>query len=195
MNDTLSSISEVALDPGIALVMAGIVMALATGLIGSLVLFLSTKRDMQRSFRRQRRKTEQTMLGFKDQFLELNQAQAEAFQRQLDQRLPKSHGPAGAAAFPVERRPLQRTLALSQRAQALRGLRSGESHEAIAKRISIPRCEVELLARVDQFLNTRGNEATVQTPAVETGVSLPAAPMATQEPPPQTRRAVAGSGS
>jgi hypothetical protein len=101
---------------------------LAAGLLSTLALFLTLKRDMVRAQARQKRRFEQMMM-----------------------RLEEAERPQRAAKDPAITSvpgPLRGGLNLNKRVHAMRMLRRGEDVAHVAAALGVPSKEVELLVRV-----------------------------------------------
>ena len=118
---------------------------LALGLMASLALFVSVKRDLRAQARRENRRLEGAL-------------------RQM-QEAPRAATPPplpAPAAEPVYIPLAPRSgLNLSRRVQATRLLRRGEGVEHVAAALSIPRREVELLIRVEEMVAKYGAGARI----------------------------------
>lgn len=151
------------------IVLAGIVLALVIGLIGTLVLFLSVKREARRLLLRERRRTDR-------QLQELRQSSGNAYCDQQAVRETRLHPgftgrlPAmvGDPALPRTSEEFSEEMGLAQRAQALKRLRAGEPPDDVARQVGAPLCEIQLLARVEQHLGglreSRNTEPTTIAP-------------------------------
>ena len=102
--------------------------AVALGLAVTLVLFISLKAELHRTTRRERRRVDEALARLE----EAQEVPAEA-----------------APAAPVS------GINLNRRVQALRLLRKGEDVSRIAAILGVPRSEVELLVRVQNYVNER----------------------------------------
>jgi hypothetical protein len=101
---------------------------LAVGLAGALTLFISFKRELYRQSYSNRVSIAQVL----DRLREAERA-----------------APAPAAPLPIAA--LRPGLNIQRRVQALRLLRRGENIAHIAAALGVPRCEVELLIRVNEL--------------------------------------------
>jgi len=120
---------------------------LILGTVGCVILFVSLKRDIQISARRQGRAME-------------------ALTHELDRKF-ESH-PAKEEARPPEPAPMPASLRPgfnnSTRVHALRMLRRGEDANHIAAALGVPIREVELLIRVQEIAASRGPVAHPPAP-------------------------------
>jgi hypothetical protein len=106
--------------------------AVALGLIASLVLFVSVKREVHRSAHRERKRVE-------DLLRRLQEASA-----------PPAASAAEPVYIPVALRP---GFNINRRVHAMRMLRRGEDAAHIAAALGVSRREVELLVRVQQIVS------------------------------------------
>lgn len=114
--------------------------AVAFGLAATLVLFLSLKAEMHRTARRERRRLDEVLAR-------LDEAQTgSADARTPEPVLVPVSGTAG--------------LNVNRRVHAMRLLRKGEDTSHIAAALGIPRREVELLVRVQNFVGNQARAAT-----------------------------------
>ncbi len=113
----------------------------ALALIASLVVFVVTKVEVMRL----RRAGEQSSA-----LLRVKIEQLESVLTQLANKPAQE-----AEALPMQ--VLKPSLNLTRRARVLRMYRRGESAESIAAALATPRNEVELLLKVQQFLDCRKN--------------------------------------
>jgi hypothetical protein len=104
--------------------------AVALGLAATLALFLSVKLEVQRSARRERKRIDDM----------------------LDRLKQATPSPAEAVFIPVA---LQPGFNVNRRVHAARLLRKGEDIAHIAAVLSVPRAEVELLARVQGMVASK----------------------------------------
>ncbi len=107
---------------------------LAMALIGTLVLFITAKREIQRAVRAARDARESVDGALQEMSVGIEQLRTE-----MSLPAPVSAPAAGPA------------LNLTKRAQALRMLRRGESVQSIASALCAPRNEIELLVKVQQL--------------------------------------------
>jgi biopolymer transport protein ExbB/TolQ len=103
---------------------------LALGLMASLFLYLTLKRELQMYARKQRKRLE-----------EMAQQVREASDHQSPAVIVAAAARSG--------------MNVSRRVQALRMLRRGEDVSHVAAALGLPRQEVELLIRVQALVNTR----------------------------------------
>jgi hypothetical protein len=113
----------------------------ALGLAASLLLFLSTKREMRAQERRYNRRIEEMM----DRLREASQVS------------PPAPVPPEPIYVPVA---LRSGLNTSRRVQALRLLRRGETAAHVSAALGVPRQEIELLMRVQGISVKRTDESS-----------------------------------
>lgn len=119
---------------------------LTLGLVGALALFLSVKRELRVNARRTQKRMEQLMA-------------------QLEQKAATPAAPAETVYVPVTP---PSGMNQTRRVQALRLLRRGEGIEHVCAALGMPRCEVELLIRVQDLMRQRTMESSgVSDPATE----------------------------
>jgi hypothetical protein len=111
---------------------------IAAGLLSSLALFMTLKREIRRLVFRQKARIEEMMV-----------------------RLDEAARPAEPVALEVRfvPAPLRAGLNLNKRVHALRMLRRGEDIAHIAAAMGVPRREVELLIRLQTIGKTRAASA------------------------------------
>src|SRR5437667_11728311 len=114
--------------------------AVALGMVLYLLLFVSLKRDLRASDARWRKK------------LEALETNWNAKMESLDERWKELSQISNLLVPPT---PPRSGLNLSKRSQALQMFRRGESPKDISAALSLPRNEVELLARVQQLVLSR----------------------------------------
>ena len=153
-----------------AIALAGVIFALVLGLMATLVLFLSVKREARRLVLRERRRTDR-------QLQELKQSWEYAYREgQASQETPMNPEFAGQGTPTVDDPALQRVsgefreeMGLAQRAQALKQLRAGEPPDDIARQVGAPLCEIQLLARVEQHLSDLRERTDAKTTVTALG--------------------------
>jgi F0F1-type ATP synthase membrane subunit b/b' len=112
--------------------------ALALGLAGSLMLFVSTKMEIQSARREAQKSSESVGAGVTSLNAELQKIRAEV---QELENTPTSAAPAEG-------------LNLTKRAQVLRMHRRGEPIATIAAALRTPQNEVELLLKIQSLVST-----------------------------------------
>jgi hypothetical protein len=114
---------------------------LALGLIASLALFVTLKREMQANARKDRRRMEEIAAALR----------------------PTAQGePPAPAIFAAPARP---GFNLNRRTQAIRLLRRGESASHVSAALGVPQPEIELLIRVQKMAAGWGGGAAGSTAA------------------------------
>ena len=118
---------------------------LAAGLVASIYLFISLKRDLQKGRARLKR--------------ELTRAEAENHElkrriEELGVRLEEAEDRAGVLVPPA---PPRSGLNLGRRTQVIRMWRRGDRADTIAASLNLPKNEVELLLKVQQFAANGGS--------------------------------------
>lgn len=118
---------------------------IAAGLLSSLALFLTLKREIGRHIFRQRTRIEEMLIR-------LNEAERPA--------LAAITGAVEEFAFVPLPTPLRAGLNINKRVHAMRMLRRGEDIGHIAAALGVPRKEVELLIRVQSIGKARAAQAS-----------------------------------
>jgi hypothetical protein len=106
---------------------------IAAGLLSSLALFMTLKREIRRLAQRDRKQIEEVMI-------------------RLDQASRAAEPAVQEAPVPA---PLRAGLNLNRRVHAMRMLRRGEDVSHVAAALGVPRKEVELLIRVQAIGKAR----------------------------------------
>lgn len=154
------------LETGLAL--AGIAFALVIGLIATLVLFISVKREGRRLALRERRRIDRELEAFRE-IIETVHSQNEKA-RGKEMSWDRASPSISDGFWLVEE------MRLEKRAQALKRLRAGEPLDFVAREVKAPLCEIELLARVEEHVSdarARRNPERLNAAAVGTSETTP----------------------
>lgn len=139
------------IETGVAL--SGVVLALVIGMIATLVLFLSVKRETRRLVLRERRRTDRQVDALSQRLDSLRAVSEEAHSDPATtEPTPILLSPASDRASPPVADTMVEEVGLATRARALKRIRAGEPLETIVREVSAPLCEIQLLARVEEHL-------------------------------------------
>jgi len=133
---------------------------LTLALAGVLAIYIALKREIAAQSKRNRRVEAMLMRLQEATPARLSQKGAAVSSEEGLQAGP-SFGPPGFGSSAMSSFGMPRPgMNLNRRVQALRLLRRGENLEHIAAALGVPRCEIELLVRIQQLTATGGNEET-----------------------------------